>query len=180
MSTPRPLHPISVVAAIALAAASAQSLAGQTMSARPASVSLTVVVPAAARVGDALTADGRATVLHRSPTMLDLETTVGAADRAASRIEVRLGAGWADDSVRVLVRNQHGAFEPLVGGASVVAVDAPPSLTSTRSPLQFRLASTKLMPALQEIPVEYRITVGSSDQIAVWSFPARIRVDAPR
>jgi hypothetical protein len=36
------------------------------------------------------------------------------------------------------------------------------------------------MSAALTIPVEYRITVGASDQIAVWTIPSLLHLDAVR
>jgi hypothetical protein len=167
------------IAAIALMLATPDSLIAQ-LSGRPASVSLTVVVPSRARAGDALTADGGTTVLQRTATTLDLETLVGLADRPASRIEVRLAAGWPSDAARVLVRNRDGIFQALESNANVVAIEAPTSLTHPRSAVQFRVAASASMSAAPTIPVEYRITVGASDQIAVWTIPSLLHLDAVR
>ena len=167
------------IAAIALMVATPDSMIAQ-LSGRPASVSLTVVVPSRVHAGDALTADGGTTVLQRTATTLDLETLVGLADRPASRIEVRLGAGWPSDAARILVRNRNGVFQPLESDVNVVAIEAPASVMRPRSVLQFRVASHEPGSASLAIPVEYRITVGGSDQIAVWTVPSFLHVDAAR
>jgi hypothetical protein len=155
------------------------SLGGQTLSARPASVSLTVVVPSPLRDAAALPGDERATLLQRSATTLDLETIVGLANHPASRIEVRLGRTWTPDSATVSVRNRFGEFEPLGTTATVVAMDAPPSLTRARAAVQFRVVSETPVSALA-IPVEYRITIGTGDQIEVWTFPSVVRLTEAR
>jgi hypothetical protein len=165
------------IAAIALTLAAPGSLLAQ-LSGRPASVSLTVVVPSRVHAGDALTADGGTTVLQRTATTLDLETLIGLTDRPASRIEVRLGAGWPSDAARVLVRNRNGVFQPLESDANVVAVEAPAPLMHPRSALQFRVAAGASTSAALAIPVEYRITVGASDQIAVWTVPSLLYLGA--
>jgi len=166
--------------AIALVIAAPHALAGQTLSARPASVSLTVVVPSHPQPVAALTAEGGVTVVQRGATTFDVETMVGLAGRSASRVEVRLGMSGSPDSARVLVRNRNGEFEPLGADASVVAIDTPSRLAHGPSPLQFRIASSNSHPAPLAIPVEYRITVGASDQITVWTVPSFIRVGAAR
>lgn len=172
-------HLMPCLAAIALMLTTPDSLLAQS-SGRPVSVSLTVVVPSRVRAGDALTADGGTAVLQRTATTLDLETLVGLTDRPASRIEVRLGAGWPSDAARVFVRNQNGVFQPLESDANVVAIEAPASLMRPRSALQFRVAAGASTSAPLAIPVEYRITVGASDQIAVWTIPSLLRLDAAR
>jgi hypothetical protein len=166
---------------IALVLASPGALASQTVSARPASVALTVVVPPHARPEIALVVDSLVAVVQRSSTGIDVETTVGLGNRAASRIEIRLGAPGIADSARIWVQNQYGAFEPLVRSASIVAFDTPPLLASPRSAVRFRIESTEpSLVASMTIPVEYRLTVGTGDEIAVWSFPAVLRFDPAR
>jgi len=179
MSTTGQCHLKLCIAAIALMVVTPDAMIAQ-LSGRPASVSLTVVVPSRVLVGDALIADGGMTVLQRTATTLDLETLVGLADRPASRIEVRLGAGWPSDAARVLVRNRNGVFESLESDADVVAIEAPASLMRPRSALQFRVAAGASTAAALAIPVEYRITVGASDQIAVWTVSSRLHLDAAR
>jgi hypothetical protein len=180
MRTSSQLHLKPSITAIALVIAAPHALAGQTLSARSASVSLTVVVPSHLQPGAALTADRGATVVQRDATTVDVEIMVGQAERPASRVEVRLGTGWSPDSARVLVRNRDGEFEPLGTDASIVAVDTPTRFAHGPSALQFRIASSKPRPAPLAIPIEYRITVGASDQITVWTFPSVIRVDEAR
>ena len=180
MRTPSQSYIKPSMTAIALAIAAPHALAGQTLSAKPASVSLTVVVPANARADAALTTDGGATVVQRGTTTLDVETMVGLVERSASRVEVRLGPGWSADSARVLVRNRNGEFERLASDASVVAIDTPSRNSQGPSALQFRIATINPVPDRLAIPVEYRITVGASDQITVWTFPSLVRIDAAR
>ena len=79
-----------------------------------------------------------------------------------------------------MVRNTQGEFEALASDASVLALDESPSVARGRTPLQFRVETSRSAPAALAIPVEYRITVGASDQIAVWTVPAVIRVGADR
>ena len=179
MSTKGQRHLMPCIAAIVLMVAAPDSMIAQ-LSGRPASISLTVVVPSPVHAGDALIADGGTTVLQRTVTTLDLEALVGLADRPASRIEVRLGAGWPSDAARVLVRNRNGVFEPLESDANVVAIEAPASLMRPRSTLQFRVAADASTSAALAIPVEYRITVGASDQIAVWTVPSLLHLDTAR
>jgi hypothetical protein len=179
MSTKGQRHLMPSIAAIALTLATSDSLIAQ-LSGRPASVSLTVVVPSSVKPGDALAVEGTTTILRRTATTLDLETLVGLADRPASRIEVRLGAGWPNDAARILVRNRNGVFQPLESDVNVVAIEAPASVIRPRSVLQFRVASHEPGSASLAIPVEYRITVGGSDQIAVWTVPSFLHVDAAR
>ena len=178
MSTKGQYH-LKCIAAIALMVATPDSMIAQ-LSGRPASVSLTVVVPSRVHARDALAVDDGTTVLQRTATTLDLETLVGLADRAVSRIEVRLGAGWPSDAARVLVRNRNGVFQPLESDANVVAIEAPTSLMGPRSALQFRVATGASPSVALAIPVEYRITVGASDQIAVWTVSSLLHLEAAR
>ena len=179
MSASHQLALLPSVAAIAFVVAAPDAIAAQAMSARPASVSLTVVVPPRPRDGNELAIDERATVVGRSATAFELEKLVGLVDRPTSRIEVRRGAGWSVDAPRVWVRNRRGEFESLDTGSSVVAIDAPGSLARIRSALRFRVESDRPDVSLA-VPVEYRITVGEGDQIAVWRFTSVIRPDSVR
>jgi hypothetical protein len=176
MGTPNQLYLMPSMIAMALVVATPASGLGQTSSARPGAVSLTVVVPSRLAPGASLTGDDRSTVLHRSVNMLDVETMIGVAERPASRIEVRLGRGWTSDSAHVLVRNRNGQFEPLDSGARVIALDTPAAFSRVRTPLRFRVASNQSMPMTLAIPVEYRITVGTADQIAIYTYPSVIQL----
>jgi len=168
------------LASIALILVCPDAIAGQSLSTRPASVALTVVVPPRASpvAGGAVT-DGSVTVLGRTSTAVDLETMVGLGDHLTSRIEVRLGAAWTTDSARVWVRSRNGTFEQLLSNTMIVALDAPLARSVVRSPLHFRVESARplALPSLS-IPVEYRLTVGTGDEIAVWTFPTVIRFDS--
>ena len=171
----------SIVLSIALMCASPAALAGQASSARPASVALMVVVPPHTPVLSAMT-DGSATVIGRTSTAVDVQTMVGLADRPTSRIEVRLDPAWDGESARVWVRNHNGTFEQLMSNASVVALDTPLAQSSLApSPLHFRVESgRRAVPPSLAIPVEYRVTVGAGDEIAVWTFPTVLRFDDRR
>ena len=167
------------LASIALIFASPDAVAGQSLSTRPASVALTVVVPPHAPPVGGMITDGSTTVIGRTSSAVDLETMVGLGDRAASRIEVRLGAAWNPDSARVWVRDRAGTFAQLMRDAMIVAFDAPLARSVPASPLHFRVESARpAMLSSLTIPVEYRLTVGAGDEIAVWSFPTLIRFDA--
>ncbi len=166
---------------IALLCAAPELLAGQLPSARPASVALTIVVPSHAPPVGA-TMDGSATVISRTSTAVDVQTMVGLGDRPTSRIEVRLDPAWDANSARVWVRNRNGTFERLMSNATVVALDASLAQSSLApSPLHFRVESgPRAAPSSLTIPVEYRLTVGAGDAIAVWTFPTLIRFDDTR
>ena len=169
------------LASIALMCASPEVLAGQAPSARPASVALMVVIPPHAPPLSAMT-DGSTTVIGRTSTAVDVLTMVGLGDRPASRIEVRLAPAWDAESAHVWVRNRNGTFEQLMSNATVVALDAPLARSSLApSPLHFRVESgRRAVPSSLAIPVEYRLTVGAGDEIAVWTFPTLIRFDDTR
>lgn len=177
MSASHQLALVPSVATIAFLFAAPDRIAAQTMSARPASVLLTVVVPPRPSDVKGLAIDARAKVVARSATAVDLEKTVGLIDRPTSRIEVRRGAGWSVDTPRVWVQNRRGEFEPLDIGSSVLAIDAPGSLARNQSALRFRVEADGPAAALV-VPVEYRITVGEGDQIVVWRFTSVIDPDS--
>ena len=179
MSASHPLALVSSVAAIAFVVATPDAVEAQTTSARPASVSLTVVAPPRASDVNSLAIVDGAKIVSRSATALDLETMVGLIDRPTSRIEVRRGVGWSVGAPRVWVLNRHGEFEPLDTGSSVIAIDAPASLARIQSALRFRVEADRTDASLA-VPVEYRVTVGEGDQIAVWRFTSVIRPDSLR
>ena len=145
----------------------------QTSSVRPASVALTVVVPQ--RATNHLTSVD-AIVLRRTDSMLDVETVVGIANRPASRIEIRLGAGWSARFARVLVQNRSGEFEALTADAGIAAAVVPGGGGDTHSRLKLRIESEQPMETAISVPVEYRVTIGEGDQVAVWAFPARLEI----
>jgi hypothetical protein len=122
--------------------------------------------------------EGSATVLGRTSTAVDLETMVGVGDHLTSRVEIRLGAAWSADSARVWVPNRNGTFTQLLGAAAIVAFDAPLTRSAPRTPLRFRIESARTVASSLAIPVEYRLTVGTGDETAVWSFPTAIRFDS--
>jgi hypothetical protein len=169
------------LASIVVAVASPNALGGQLVSARPASVSLTVVVPPHAQPDAVVTSEGNVALVRRTPTAIDLETVVGLASRPTARIEVRLGESWNADSTRVLVRNRRGEFEQLARNTSIVALDSPQESTGLPSPLQFRVESRRPVTASSlTIPVEFRVTVGAGDEFSVWTFSSLLRVDSER
>ena len=175
----------SVVPSLALIAlgvgGSPQALIGQLVSARPASISLTVVVPPRPSSDVGIATEGKASLVGATPTAIDLEAIVGLVNRPAARIEVRLGPNWNADSTRVWVRNRRGEFERLLRDASIVALDAPQQLTPARSPLHFRVESSQpIVVSALSIPLEYRVTVGSGDEFSVWSFASLLRLDSSR
>jgi hypothetical protein len=164
--------------AVSLVLAAPQAVIGQSVSSRPASIALNVVVPSRAS-GELATIDD-VTVINRTDSALDVQAIVGIANRTASRVEVRLGAGWSPDSTRVLVQNRTGEFEPLASATPIIAATTPASSTDPRSRLRFRLESERRMPAGLSIPIEYRVTLGQGDQIAVWTVPARLHIGGKR
>lgn len=150
------------------------------MSARPASVALTVVVPPRSHLNVA-TSDASVSLIASTPTRLDLETRVDVLDRSASRLEVRLGGAWSTDSTGVLVRNSRGEFERLSTETSVLAIDAMPKMGDPANTVRFRVESAtprRTPPAA--IPLEYRLTVGHGDEFSVWTFSSRLQVGSER
>jgi hypothetical protein len=169
------------LAATAVGITAPAPLAAQLVSARPASVALTVVVPPKPSSDGALISEGVTSLINGRLATIDLETTIGVIDRAPARIEVRLGAMWSVDSTRVWVRNPQGEFERLQADARVVALDTPGDPTAARSVLRFRVEPGSLMAESPlVIPLEYRVTVGSGDAFSVWTFPSRLRVEGQR
>jgi len=169
------------LAAISLGLAAPVPLLGQLVSARPATVGLTVVVPPKAPATGTLTSEGVVSLISATPTAIDVETRVGLTSRKPARVEVRLGDGPPAESSRIWIRNARGEFERLQRDASVVAIDGPLETTETHPALRFRVESNdRLAVTSLAIPVEYRLTVGNGDQFSVWSFPSVLRVDAGR
>ena len=173
VSTRKALMP-SLAASLVLV--TAEAVRGQTLSARPVSVALTVIVPP--RESNLTTFD--AMVIRRTASSIDIETMVGVAGQPASRIEIRRGSGWSPDMPRVLVQNRAGEFETL-GGEHPVALFVPVAMRpDARSRLTFRVETDTTMAQRVSVPVEYRITVGAGDQIAVWTVPAVLDLGAKR
>lgn len=164
------------LAATAFAVSTPKSLVGQTLSAKPASVSLTVIVPDRAPSIVASGSDGAVRLVRHTATAVDVDAMVGLGDRPVSRIEVRLGAGWSADAGRVSVRNRSGEFQELDRDTNVVALETARA-TASASPVHFRIESSRLLVASRlAVPVEYRLTLGSGDQIAVWSFASLVQL----
>jgi hypothetical protein len=178
-------HAAAAHAAGALVAVLASPLvvAGQTISSRPASVALTVVVPGRAPSAAAFATATNATVVSRSANVADIETLVGVGEGLTSRVEVRLGRDWPSDSPRVWIRNSSGTFERLVAGVPVVAHDASSVGAAVgaapRPAVMLRIESDRPLPALL-VPVEYRLKIGSGDQASVWTIESPIRLEAVR
>jgi hypothetical protein len=153
----------------------------QLMSARPASVALTVVVPPRSHSSAAAPAGASVSVIRTTPTTIDVETVVDVMDRSATRLEVRLGDGWSVDSTGVLMRNSRGEFERLSRETSVVAIDAMPEMVASTNALRFRIESAQPRRApVPAIPLEYRLTVGRGDEFSVWSFSSALPVGTER
>jgi hypothetical protein len=179
MSTVSQRSVVPSLALIVFGLASPSVLIGQLS--RPVSVALTVVVPPRPASDPTITTEGRVSLVGATPTAVDLETSVGLANRRAARIEIRLGANWNADSTSIWVRNRRGEFERLLRDASIVALDAPGQVTSARSPLHFRIESSRpLVVSSLAVPLEYRVTVGGGDEFSVWSFASLLRVDSSR
>ena len=160
--------------AASLVLVTSEAVLGQSVSSRPASIALTVVVPP--RLPSAAATTDGATVLSRTDAALDLQAVVGIANWPSSRIAVRLGPGWSADSMRVLVQTQSGEFAPLGAANAVIAGATSPLDTDTGSRLRFRLEFERPAPVGLSIPIEYRVTVGQGDQIAIWTFASFLQV----
>jgi hypothetical protein len=166
-------------ALIAFGVASPRALAAQLISARPASVGLTVVVPPRVQSEASVVSQGNVSFLRTTPTAIDLETTVGLLDRPVTRVELRLAAAWSAESTDVWVQNYLGEFERLLRDDSIVALDAPLTVGRSRAPLRLRVESTpRRLASPIVIPLEYRLTVGSGDRFSVWSFSSLLRIEA--
>jgi hypothetical protein len=167
--------------AVSLVLVTPEAVLGQSLSSRPASVALTVVVPprelaVPPRELAELTTIEHATLHGSGDAARDVQAVIGIANRPASRIEVRLGADWASTSARVLVQNRAGDFEPLASATRTVAATVPASAVGARSRLRFRLESERPLATIVSIPIEYRVTIGEGDQIAIWTFPSVLQV----
>jgi len=169
------------IAVIACSLAAPRVTGAQLVSARPASVALTVVVPPRAHSNVAAASEASVSLISATPTTIDLETTIGAVDRSPTRLEVRLGGVWNAGSTVVSVRNSRGEFERLSGEAGVVAIDAMPSVVGSTTALRFRVESARPRRAsLPAIPLEYRLTMGQGDEFSVWSFSSLLQVGTER
>jgi len=169
------------LALIAFGLASPRALPAQLISARPASVGLTVVVPPRMQSEPAVVSEGNVSFLRTTPTAIELETTVGLLDRPVTRVELRLGSTSSAGSTGVWVQNQRGEFERLLRDESVVTLDAPPTVVRSGAPLRLRVESAPgRLASPMLIPLEYRLTVGSGDEFSVWSFSSLLRVGVER
>lgn len=173
-STRRALVP-SFAASLVLGTPAAA--AGQSATTRPASIALTVVIPD--HPPSTLTSVGT-TVRRQSDAVLDVEAEIGITNRRASRIEVRLGSTWSGETARVLVQNSAGEFQLLAAQVPITAAVTHDGRADTRLRLKFRLESNEPIVSAVAVPVEYRVTVGEGDQIAVWTFPAALQIDDRR
>ena len=180
MSTPRRAAHTLLLALVMAGGATAAPLRAQVPSSRPASVSLTVVVPSRAPSDGSVASEGTVALLGATSTTVDLETIVGLADRAAARIEVRLAPAASANLGRVWVRRRHGDFAPLLSGGPAVIMDAPVTDTTAPLPLRLRVEPTGSPDEAITIPLEYRVMVGSGDRFSVWSFPSVLRVEPSR
>jgi hypothetical protein len=152
----------------------------QLTNARPASVSLTVVVPPRPDVFVPVVAAQPLRVEPAGVNAIDLETAITIGDRVPSRVEVSLGRGWSGDATRLWVRNARGGLERLAADDRVVAFDgmiAPATPPSVRFRVESNQRSSS--PAF-DLPVEYRVRVGTGDTVSTWTFTSSLRVDVER
>ena len=158
------------------------AVAGAQMpSARPASVSLSIVVPPRDESATALGAVEPIAVVRRSTNAVDVEASIAVGGRPATRVEVALGDAWRRDSTRVWVRNSRGDLERLVAGERVIALDRPVGRATVLPTIRLLVESDDgLVGATSAVPLEYRVRVPSGDAAATWTFGAVLRVDAAR
>jgi hypothetical protein len=181
MTSVTPYGALPWIAVIACSLASPRVTEAQLMSARPASVALTVVVPPRSHPLVAAISDASVSLTSTTPTRIDLETAVDVMNRSATRLEVRLGRTWSAESTFVSVRNSRGEFERLSGETGVVAIEAMPSVIGSTRALRFRVESAQpLNASLPAIPLEYRLTTGRGDEFSVWSFSSLLQVGTGR
>ena len=171
----------TLLASIAFGLASPRALSAQLMSARPASVALTVVVPPRNQSAVGVVSEGNVSLVRTTPTAIELETMVGLPDRRVTRVELRLGSAWSAESTGVWVRNQRGEFERLLRDDSVVTFDTPAMVVRSGAPLRLRVESAPGgLASPMVIPLDYRVTVGSGDVFSVWSFSSLLHVGTER
>jgi hypothetical protein len=145
----------------------------QVLSARPASISLTAVVPPRPESNDLVPAQGSVALLTVTRNAIDFETSVGLSSRIATRMEVRLSPTWGAESGRVWVRNRRGDLEPLTAGGPAVVVNAP----NAASALRLRIEGNRALDASSlTIPLEYRMKVGTGDEFSVWTLSSLLRI----
>jgi hypothetical protein len=152
--------------------------AAQNVSARPASVSLTVVVPPR-ESAEPLAAVEPLSIVHRSANALDVEAAVGIRGRSATRVEVSLGGEWRADAAQVWVRNTRGDLERLDNHARVIALDQPAGGAVGATTVRLLVEPGGLLPgATLAVPLQYRVRVGSGETAATWTFTSVLRLDA--
>lgn len=166
-----------LVAALVLAT---PAVAGAQMaSARPASVSLTVVVPPRDESAMSLGAVEPLAIRRRSANTVDVEASITLGGRPATRVEVSLGDARRADSTRVWMRNSRGNLERLVAGGRVIALDRPIDRATVLPAIRLLVESDGgLTGATAVVPLEYRVRVPSADAAATWTFAAVLRVGA--
>ncbi|MDF2772651.1 MAG: hypothetical protein K0S86_2146 [Geminicoccaceae bacterium] len=166
-----------LVAALVLAT---PAVAGAQMaSARPASVSLTVVVPPRDESAMSLGAVELLAIRRRSTNAVDVEASIILGARPATRVELSLGDARRADSTRVWVRNSRGDLERLVAGGRVIALDRPIDRAAVLPAIRLLVESDGgRTGATAVVPLEYRVRVPSGDAAATWTFAAVLRVDA--
>ena len=165
----------------AIVSASAPGVAlAQLTSARPASVSLTVVVPPRPDATLPIVAAQPVNVVRMGANAIDLETSIVMGDRVPSRVEVSLGRGRPADATRVWVRNVRGELERLGTDDRIVAFDQAVGAAALPS-VRFHVESDQpfVAPAF-DLPVEYRVRIGTGDAVSTWTFASSLRIDTAR
>ena len=173
-ATVSPLAPLLIIALVTLAPAAA---AAQIASTRPASVSLTVVVPPRASLVPPAAVEPLS-IVRQGANVIDVEASVAVAGASATRVEVSLGPEWRTDA-RVWVRNSRGDLERLVANHRVVTVDRSVEVGATPPTVRVVVECDALFSdAGVGIPLEYRVRVPAGDAVATWTFVSVLRVDS--
>ena len=163
---------------IAIVSAPAPGVAlAQLTSARPASVSLTVVVPPRLDATVPIVAAQPVSIVRVGANAIDLETSLVMRDRVPSRVEVSLGRGWPGGATRVWVRNVHGDLERLATHHRIIAFDQAAGAAALPS-VRFHVESDQpfATPAF-DLPIEYRVRIGTGDTVSTWTFASSLRID---
>lgn len=148
----------------------------QATSARPASVSLIVVVPAPLPSAAPIVSGEAPSIVRRGPHAVEVATSIGIVGRPATRVEVSLGRARPADMPPVWVSNSRGELERVTASGRVIALDRP--VATTHPVIRFHVEAARPLPnASLDIPVEYRVRVGSGDQISTWTFASSLRLD---
>jgi hypothetical protein len=163
----------------ALAMWSPGAAVAQATSAHPASVSLTVVVPARASSVAPMVNGETLRVVRRGPHAIDIETSIGIIDRPATRVEVSLGRARPRECPTGPGVEQSRRVGATVPNERVIALDRPAALAAVQPSVRFHVESDRRWSnSLFDLPVEYRVRTGSGDAVSTWTFASSVRLDA--